>query len=549
MATTTVDTAQDIIDALAAYGAGDTIYVDDGTYTFTATLEKTGGNIPSIVAVNPGSAIFRFSRTYTWTADGSEYWCDPHRADVENPHTPYEVPYGVWSPDGTPYRQSQSGWFPYDYTSPPQGNQFDVTAAFPTPDNTANFELRCAVQHDILAFRGSVSGSTVTVTNMLDEAAPTAFDWQDEANWQTLARGYMVMGRQADMRPGTWRWDSANDRLYVWPLPGETVNNLRVAQNIRRGLRLEGGSDFCISGIVFEGLNGEPHWGPVGFSDDGAVFLRDCENARVEGVTVRNCASAGIRMKELTSPEGTNACDNAYVSGCTISNVGGQGIVVGGTNSQVVGCSVLKAGVRNLAAPAYVAEYASAVTLRGNTSTNCGGGSLHISANNSGEDDGPRVFDHTSVDDMTNQIGDRGCVYFIGRRAQSGLAAIVTGRNITVTRGTTNGSGDHGVYFDEGSYGTIDNLRIKGFGSRLGWYDPSDLTLVDDEFSGRTIYWNDPDGPTVINGGALVGDIVTLDIRTSSEPVTLNGVRVVTKKGLLTSGTVTRTGTPGVLAS
>lgn len=545
MATTTVATAQDLIDALAAYGSGDTIYVADGTYNLSATLEKTSGGIPSIRAANRHQAILQFGKAYSWTADGAEYWCSPDKAG--GTHTAYEKPWCVYSVTNGLYRQAQSGWRPYDYSSEPLGNQFDVGATFPTPDDTSEFELRCAVPHDILGFLGSVSGSVVTVTNILGEAQATAFDWQDQANWQVLARGYMVMGRQADMRPGTWRWDVATARLYIMPFPGEDLDDIRVPQDVRRGIRLEGADSWTLGGFQIWGVNGEPHWGPVSFSDCGAVYAQDCEDAVLDDLVIRYCAGAGIRMKKLTSPEAQGACDAAQVSRCDIRHVGGQGIVVGGVESSITSNTVVNSGFRTLGAPAITAEHVTSIIIAGNSTNRCSGGSLHVAANHASESEQVILNDHSSLDDMTNQIGDRGCVYFIGRFRYDELPANVSSRNLSIQRRTTNGSGDHGVYLDEGSYGTFNNCRIKGFGSQLGWYDASDQTLGADEYSGRTMFWNNPQGPTAFNGGALIGDIVTIDVRTSSEPVTLNGVAVMTRRGTLTNGTVDRLGSPGVI--
>lgn len=552
MATETVATAQDIIDAVAGLGSGDTIIIEDGTYDLSASISKSSGGMPNILAENTGGAILRWSKTYTWTADGDEYYCVPDRADEENPHTPYEIPRGVFSPVNGMYRQAQSGWLPYDTSSPPLGNQFDVTALFPTPDDTTEFELRCGVAHDISAFKGSVSGSTVTVTNLLDEAQLTAFDWQSDSNYLTTARGYMVMGRQADMRPGTWRWDWANGRLYVKPFAGETVNNLRVPQAVRRGIDVNGLDSFRVAGLVLEGLNCEPHWGPVGYSDDGALRVIDCEDVELDWLTIRNTCGAGIRMKQLTDPPGNGACDGARVTGITLSGVGGQGIVVGGVESIIAGATVTDSGWRNIAAPAIVGEYATSLVTNDITVTRQPGGAFHAALNNADWSERWQFRNLTATNCMTSRIGDRGCFYVIGRRAQSGVAGLFEGTSLTITRSTPNGSGDHGVYPDEGSYGAINNLRVKGFGARLGYYNSSKTNINPasgdyDAYSGRTIFCNDPDGEITINGGALIGDIVTIDVRTSSEPVTLNGVAVMTRRGTLTNGTVDRLGSPGVI--
>ncbi len=551
MATTTVATANDLVAAVAAYGTGDTIYVADGTYTFTAVIEKTSGGIPSIVAVNPWAVIFRWTKTYSWTLDGDEYYCAPDKAGGS--HTPYEQPWGLWSADGTPYKQACSGFRPYDFASPPLGNQFDVVAgSFPTPDNTSDFEVRCYRPFDVSAHRASVSGSVVTVTNLLNEAQATTMDWQSSSDYATLAkRGYAVMNRSSDMRPGTWRWDSTLARLYVMPLPGETVNNLRVPQDIRRGLRLSGADSFRVYGIILEGLNSEPHWGPIGYSDDGALFIRDAEDVEIM-VRVRNVAGAAIQMKELTEPPGTAACHGAYVHDCTVTNVGGMGIVVSGESSRVENNTLTSVTTRTMCSPAIVGQFVRSARFTGNTTRKCAGGSIHVAADNDDAATGPYIANHSSYDDMTNQLGDRGNLYFIGRANQGGEPAIVTGLNWVIDRSTNNGSGDHGVYFDEGSYGTINGLRMRGFGSRLGWYDSTKNNITPasgtyDAYSGRTIFWNTPEGPTSINGGTLVGDRITIDSRNSAETVTLNGVKILTRSGTLTNGTITRTGSPGVI--
>lgn len=550
MATTTVATVGALIAALAALGEGDTILVEDGTYTFTAGLEKTSGTIPTIKAVNPWAVVFRFTKTYSWTAAGDEYYCTPDKSG--GTISPYEIPNGLWSPDGLVYKQAHSGWYPYDYATPPLGNQFDVTASFPTPDNAADFEMRCHVPFDIKAFKGtSIVGSTITVTNMLNEAVATAFDWQSSPDYQILSRvGVAVMNQAADMRPGTWRWDSANSRLYVMPVVGEVVNDLRVPVNIRRGIRLAGADNFNIEGIIFEGLNAEPHWGPIGFSDCGALYIIDCQNVTIN-VRVRNTAGAGVRMKILTEPPGEGACNDNIVVNSSFVNVGGQALVVAGEDTQVLSNSFVNCGSRTLCSPAISAQFVRRFRAIGNSTTGCGGGSIQIAADNDDYATGPYLANHHSLNDMFNQLGDRGCVYIIGRKFQGGTAAILTGYNITIERATTNGSGDHALYADEGSYFTITNLRIKGYGALLGWYDSTKNSINPasgsyDAYSGRTVFWNDPDGPSTFHGGVFVGDRVTLDVRTSTEITTLNGVKFVTRVGELTNGTFTRTGLPGI---
>lgn len=538
MATSTAATSSELLAEIASKGEGDTVYIAPGNYDLTATISKTGG-MPNLVA-SGATPVFRYWKTYSWTSSSGQHYCTPDKAGGS--YAWHEIPNGVWAPDGTPYLQCDAGWQPYDMASPPGNNQFDVTSAFRTPDSSSAFEVLCHVRHEIITRKASFSSLLVSTTDMTGGTDLDMFDWQTDggmAGYHKLAsiHGYKIMGRSADMRPGTWRWDWANNRLYVMLRPGDTANELRVARGIRQGVSVRYSNNFRIENIIFEGLNGHAHWGPVGFEDDGSIYIRSCQNVVIDRVVTRSSAGSGIRGATL---DVNDANSNLVLRNCSSFYVGSQGMSVSGLNARMESCSVLKCALRVPSAPAFVFERVISPIATDLMAEECRGGSWHFSMVNADVTEGLEFENLTAINCMTEDIGDRGNFYMIGRKGQGGVAGLLkSGKNLRIITGRDTGRGNIEVYFDEGSYGTLSNAIIRSAnGSALGRFGDTP-TLAGDHASGRTVFFNNPDGPTTFNGGSMSSPgLVTVESRTSSAQCTLNGTLVSAPGGLVTAGNV-----------
>jgi len=523
MAVTTASTANAIRSAIETeLGAGDTLRITPGTYTFTSKIERVGG-VPNIERLGSSPVILEFAQTMEWTASGEEFWCSPPAGNV------YAIPRGVIGEDGTLRECSRLGPYLYDFTSPPGDDKIRCGSWVPDTLTPTDFELIARVPHDMTIVRGALSTGVITCTDVLDGTTQrNIMAWvEDTPDYKANTLSYEVLHQVEGMSHGRWRFDRDAWRLYYRPMPGEDIEAVRVCIDARRGLDLRNTDNLNLFGITVQGTNAEPHTGPVGYSDCGAFWISNCNNATLDSLVARRCAGAGIRAAHLDGEPWPKQCDGMQIRNCHVAECGGQAVSVGGENVRASNISINRATLRLHGASAFQAENAKAFQATTIEVSNCPGCAFGVSVDNETVEEGPNVSRLTVTECGTANVTDRGSVYFIGG---GGNPAVVTLTDLLLTRRNTTAQEHHGVYFDEGSYGTITRFRISGYG---------------DGGTGRAIFGNSPDGPVSLEDGYISAKrAATIEMRNSSEDVILSNVRTNLSDGLtvVTDGEVTSGG-------
>ena len=192
---------------------------------------------------------------------------------------------------------------------------------------------------------------------------------------------YVVWNTKAGLtHPGTWFLDRRSRRIFYYPLPGESAEDLiAIVPSTNQLISVEGAEDVTIKGLDLSVTNVSLISAGFGAGNyDGAITGVNCARLRLQDLSIRSVA--GIAIRVWNSPDGV-------VSRCQVSQTGAGGIRFDGDRATVEDCSVSHIGIQYPSAIGiWVNGVSSVVTHNEVTDTSYtaiigGGNSMTISNN------------------------------------------------------------------------------------------------------------------------------------------------------------------------
>lgn len=538
MATSSVSTANEISQAITSLGANDTLIIAPGVYSFNASLIGNDGDSPNVIGYG---ATLDFWKTPTWTDAGNgQHYFTLSGTD------PFEIPRCVYI-NGVAIKQAKMGPFPYDYNNTAT-NVIRVSSTWDPGSLDAYTELLIMLPHDCMRVLGSRSSNNITCYHIQDTSggnpvaqSNTLFSWVNNAqHYRPIVPGYYVMNNLG-RRPGTWWFDRANNRVYVWLKNSQNIADVRVPQNCLQGVRIRNTPNRHLAGFRIRGVNAEPHSGVAGFSAiDGALITTGCDDSIVEDITFECTAGTGLSAGRLELTPYPNNCDNLTIRNIRGNYVGGNTIVAGGSgircnNVEVhYGCQFHFGGVD------VVFNGVTDLIYDNINSYNSNGGSIHVSTQSSSSSVGQPIGSNAYAYNCgLFEIMDRGIHYFV-HNGEGGLdPAPVPCNPLTsnhvVERTWSNGKGWEAYYIDNQGSGTVNNPRIVNYG---GVITNTDLSGQES----RAFKLNTPSRKITINYPTVVTNgVTTIDCSSSTQEIEIVQPKFIskTRERIRTSGTVT----------
>jgi len=291
-------------------------------------------------------------------------------------------------------------------------------------------------------------------------------------------------------QPGEWALDTAGNRMFYKPLPGQTHENVEVIAPLAQQLVvIKGGPDSPVRNLEFRSIRFEnaayllPEYNHDGMqaafyypgnSDKTtgpglippAIEMAWAENCRVTGCTLRNIGGNGIYLRE--------GCRNNRVKNSIAEDIGGNGIMIGLTfdpkadslllpvNNVVTGSTIHNCGVGFHGSVGIWLGFCA-----GNEISDCEVYDLPYTGISVGWQWNPQPTSSKNNRILNNRIhhamqmlGDGGGIYTLGFQPGS----VISGNEIhDILRSELNHASDNnGMFIDEGSKGyRIENNTIR----------------------------------------------------------------------------------------
>jgi len=332
------------------------IVVADGRYAFDSTLDLSPKDRGLVIrAANPGKAVFSGGIRiggWTKTADSPIWWADVPGDKNDGFYfrslfvngKPAER--AVYPTDGT-YLKNTREWKVRWLST--VGNGWErkptmeelTTMPYKKGDLPPGFDCASA---DVRVYH-SWDESLVRVLSNDVENAVLRFRARTCSPAGAWNHNYVVYNiREGMSRPGQWRFDVTERRLYYWPKPGEDMAKADVVvPRLTTLVSIKGGGgkigpvrDVVLDGFVFEcTVPPEKSAGFAGTGLPGTIDCRTLDGCRFERLLVRCTGAIGLVLRTVK---------NCRVENCEFVDTGSCAASIYGENVKFLSNRILRTG-------------------------------------------------------------------------------------------------------------------------------------------------------------------------------------------------------------
>lgn len=139
-------------------------------------------------------------------------------------------------------------------------------------------------------------------------------------------------------QPGQWYLDRTNEKLFYYPIKGESINIIKCVAPIHDNILFfeRGCKNITINGLIFSSANSPllcPGYAAI--RPSGAISGKEISEIHFKDVRVENTSGWGIKLSG----------NKITFSGCEIRNTGAGGIQIDGENYHIDSCLIHDVGL------------------------------------------------------------------------------------------------------------------------------------------------------------------------------------------------------------
>ncbi len=266
-----------------------------------------------------------------------------------------------------------------------------------------------------------------TVNHVLTFTYPASRPLGSYSASNPTARQYVIWNTKEGMtQPGQWYLDRTRQRLYYWPLDGETPSSIQVVAPFYNHIIAfnKGADNITISGLTFTASSNQlQNEKMTGYNIDAAIEGTG-NNVTLINLSIRNTTGTGIKLTG----------NNDLLSKLQLYQTGGPGLVTNGNNDHIDQVRITYVGV------VFTGASGMNVTGTSDTISNC----LINHAPYSGITMGGKnsIIENNTLLDFMNFLSDGAGIYLGRVSGMQVLNNTLVGSNLTLKN-------CQGLYFDE----------------------------------------------------------------------------------------------------